>query len=915
MNVASFWSSIRQAIFRASITASLLGILAACQLHTAKESKTEAYPLREVSDHLKEQYAMFRARQISDVSYDLNIELSNTKTSFHAVNQINFNFAPLQNSPLTIDLNGGEIESITANGEDIEWQYNNYFISIDSKILNTGKNTLVISYNRPYSTSGDGLHRYQDEQSGNVYLYTNFEPYNANRLFPHFDQPDIKATYTLKVSAPKHWQVISSTRESKKIEHQDRTLWDFPKSALMSSYIFPLHAGPYKVWEDEYHGESSSIPLRLFARQELAEHVVEEDWFKFTKESFEFFNEYFELPYPYVKYDQIIVPEFNAGAMENLAAVTFTERFVKRGKKLKHERMRLANVIAHEMAHMWFGNLVTMRWWNGLWLNESFATYMANLQLEKASEFENTWNTFYTRTKQWAYNEDQRPTTHPIELPVPTTSDAFSNFDGITYGKGASVLKQLPHFVGPENFRKGIALYLRTHANGNTELQDFTGALEKTSQQNLKQWTKEWLNEEGLNTIQATPECKNNNLASVTIAQTAPPKHPTLRTQKTQIALIGINRKNNSSEIIDLIATRYSGASTTLKPSKPTPCPDLIFPNFDDWAYVKVNLDSKSQSVLLNHISAIDDEGLRTMLWQAQWDSVRDIQLRLDDYIQFVIKQLPSESNATIVRQVSDQLVNAFQYLNAIDPTKERYASLREQINATFETLIEQVPAGSDQQLMFFDAWVNSAHTPENFAKIRALLDGETLFKGIEPDQDRRWNMVKALNRYLAKGYEKYRKYERDRDLSDRGTVQYLVAHATRPLAENKAQWLEHIRDKAEPYKYATFREVMLELFPSNQNKLLEAFADEIFSMAESLSEWRDDRFMRSFSLHTLPDACTQSTSKGFEARLDTFANLSPTVNKMALFLLQENQRCVDIGALMAKAPVTKAPLTRSPTP
>ncbi|XQW83992.1 M1 family metallopeptidase [Thalassotalea piscium] len=471
-------------------------LLAACEknettsVSTQTQQSVKQNQLERVkSESLFADYAQMRSKQVSDISYNLQVKIGNKSEVFSGTTDINFTLADDNQNDLTIDFDSGNVESVLVNGKPASFNYEQWFITIPKDELNTGKNTIKISYQRPYATDGSGLHRFVDPENGEVYLYTDFEPYDANKLFPHFDQPDLKATYTMQVTAPKHWQIISSTRETSIKEMGENKLWSFPTSAKFSSYVFSLHAGNYAVWEDSFE----DIPLRVFARQSLAKYINTEEWFTPTKQSFGFYNKYFDVKYPFGKYDQVVAPDFNAGAMENVAAVTFSETYISRGEKSTQAKMSLANVIAHEMAHMWFGDLVTMRWWNGLWLNESFATYMANLAVEKASDFENLWDVFYSGTKQWAYSSDDSVNTHAIELPVPSTGDAMSNFDGITYGKGASVLKQLPYYLGEENFRLGVSNYLKKFSYKNTDLDDFIGELGKAAGKDMSEWTQDWL--------------------------------------------------------------------------------------------------------------------------------------------------------------------------------------------------------------------------------------------------------------------------------------------------------------------------------------------------------------------------------------------------------------------------------------
>lgn len=392
----------------------LVILLSACSSNVVEDIAPQSTAVQRLeASYLEESYARIRSKQVSNVAYKLKFNLSGDKAEFSG--QVEISFDLLNNKQdLTLDFSDGDVSRVNLNGQDIEIDYNSWFISIDRSMLTQGPQKIVVEFTHPYSKTGSGLYRFIDPEDERVYIYSDLEPYDANRIFPSFDQPDIKATYDMEVEVPSDWLVVTSRKETNVVDKGETKLWQFPISEKFSTYIFSLHAGHYHIWESK----AGDIPLRLMARQALAEHVVIEDWFEITRQGFAFFQDYFEVDYPFHKYDQLIVPDFNSGAMENTGAVTFSERFIRRGSYTTEERERIANVILHEMAHMWFGNLVTMDWWNGLWLNESFATYMAYLSATEATEFNRAWHSFFSRTKRWAYNTDEQVTNHPIELPV-----------------------------------------------------------------------------------------------------------------------------------------------------------------------------------------------------------------------------------------------------------------------------------------------------------------------------------------------------------------------------------------------------------------------------------------------------------------------------------------------------------------
>ncbi|MFC6977785.1 aminopeptidase N [Microbulbifer taiwanensis] len=668
--------------------------------------------------------------------------------------------------------------------------------------------------------------------------------------------------------------------------------WYFPQSAKFSSYIFSLHAGPFHVWEDDADG----IPLRLMARQSLAQYVKPDDWFTFTKQSFEFFQPYFEIDYPFVKYDQVIVPDFNAGAMENVAAVTFNEAYVSRGEKTQAQRMRLANVIAHEMAHMWFGDLVTMNWWDDLWLNESFATYMANLSLAENSEFTNTWENFYLGTKQWAYHSDLQPTTHAIQLPVKNTDEAFANFDGITYGKGGSILKQLPYYLGKEEFRKGVSNYLKDLSYKNSTLDDFMGHLGAAAGKDLDQWQQQWLYQAGLNTIAASFQCDKGEVTSLTLTQSAPEDYPTLREQRTQIGFY--NMENGSMVLSKAIPVLYQGGKTKIAEAVGQPCPQIVYPNEGDWAFAKVNLDPVSVENMSRHINDIEKPFTRLMLWQSLYDSVYDAKLPLDEYVSFALSNAGSERDINVVRLVSHHLGYAYSYLNqvAIDPAKRDELQLAIE-NFVWEQL-QQAQAGSDAQKTWFSTFTDVAHSETALADARLLLQGERNIDGLTLDPDMRWDLIALQNQHLFGDYEQAIERELAADNSDRSQLNAIAAEAVRPLAESKTKWLENILQHRDDFKLSQLKYAAFSLFPTEQGELYEANMERIISAMDEVNTSDAPEYVGTYA-KLFPLNCSDRGVQQLSEILDSGKPLNPLLEKALKNRRFENQRCLNMAALL----------------
>ena len=872
-----------------------LGAIIACLALTGCDnSPLTASEPRQISEFLYADAAELRAEQLSNISYGLQFNLDKQSESFSGVTEISFDLAAGNRDDLTIDLSQGDIQSITKNGKPVVFSYDQWFISIPATELSAGRNTLVISYSHPYSTDGSGLHRFIDPENGDIYLFTDFEPYDANRLFPHFDQPDLKASYTLKVSAPGDWQVISATRETSIEQLGDKNHWTFPTSAVFSSYIFSLHAGNYAVWEDQFE----DIPLRLFARQSLAQYVKTDEWFVPTKQSFAFFNDYFGIRYPFGKYDQIIVPDFNAGAMENVGAVTFNEAYIAKSEKSTLAKMRLANVIAHEMAHMWFGDLVTMRWWNGLWLNESFATYMANLALSKASDFDKVWEVFYSRTKQWAYRTDDSVNTHPIELAVASTGEAMTNFDGITYGKGASVLKQLPYYLGEENFRVGVSNYLKKFSYKNTDLDDFVGELGKAADIDLTQWTQDWLYQAGLNTIRVDYHCADNRLSQLRIHQTAPEGFPTLREQRVQIGFYTLSESGLSRT--SAVPVTYSGATTDVPEVVGISCPDLVYPNEEDWGYVKVDLDKNSLAVAKQSINAVDSSMMRLMLWQSLIDSVSDAKLSAATFVEFALANIGDETDLNVARVIGGGLLKSLDYLSTATRLKVKdYSATYAQVENLHWQLLSNAQAGSDMQKYWYSNYVDLSKSPVHLNNLQKILDGEKTFSDLTIDQDKRWEIVAALNRYQHGDYVSRLKAEKLRDNSDTGVKYAIYSEALRPHPEVKAQWFAVLIDNPDKLKLSTLRYIMAGLFPAEQASLKQPFNAQILAQIPVLNAGTDLGLTRSFASSMLPAQCTAQSERRLASLVDDYSSMKPQILKAVKAKHQTVERCIKALALL----------------
>ena len=846
---------------------------------------------RPAENTLPAEYAGFRSARLDDVEYDLRLNLDEGAESFSGRVILKFRLSEAEH-PLTIDFADGTVESVAVNGESVEPDYQGNFITVPGDALREGANEILVEYRHPYSTSGQGLHRFVDPEDSRVYLHTHFEPYDANRVFPCFDQPDLKAHFSLEVTAPASWQVVSAASDW---QVEDETggarKWRFARTGPISTYIFPLHAGDYRVWESEADG----IPLRLFARHSLAPYVVPEDWFRLTRQGFEFFQEWFDMPYPYGKYDQLIVPEFNIGGMENVAAVTYSEGFIRRGEYTRQNRESMANVLLHEMSHMWFGDLVTPAWWDGLWLKEAFATYMAFLAQAEATEFADAWHMFYAQSKQRAYEADQLVTTHPIEVPVEDTHSAFANFDRITYQKGASVLTQLSHYVGHDAFRAGVRLYLNRHAGGTTRLEDFIAALETASGRDLAHWVTEWLERAGLNGLEVELSCEDGVIESLRLRQTAPEDHPTLRTHRLQLGLYRLGEDADDFQTT-LIPVLVKGGETEVEAARGSLCPDMAYPNHGDWAFIKVHLDPATLRVLGDRLPRITDPLLRSMFLQSFWDMTRDARFNLFDYVDLALEIASTENSDRVVLQLSSAMEDAARYLWRLPPSADpdRIRSLKN-IEDFVAERIRLADRGSDRQTLWIDAYLNIAHSPEAAERIGAWLQpGEAV--SVHLDQDRRWNAVVTLNALGAADGEELRRRELASDPSDNGRRKSLAAEAARPEEGNKRSWLDRIRDPAADLSLARRRAVMWNLFPPNQYLLQAALFADILGSLPRVGEQHEDAFLSSYGA-MIPKLCREESVSRLAQAVENHGDINPILLRALKVAHQEDARCLRMAA------------------
>ena len=681
--------------------------------------------------NIKQAEAIERSALVKVKSYRIDLDLTTGAENFRVITTISF--AGLKPGASTyIDCVGSKVISASLNGVDFDPNFDGETIYIPEI---AAENVLVIEHDGVYSNTGEGLHRFVDPVDNEVYLYTQFETGDARRMYACFDQHDQKATFTISTITPKHWEVISNYGiESTKGLDGDRKFIHFAQSQVISTYVTAIVAGPYTSVHNEYKGEKT-IPLGIYARKSFFQYVDAENIFEVTKQGFAYFEKTFGLAYPFGKYDQIAVAEYNWGAMENVGCVTFHEDvLIFRSKVTERNYVSRATTIHHEMAHMWFGDLVTMKWWDDLWLNESFAEWASYQSVSESTKYKQAWTEFNSLRKNWAYRVDQLTTTHPIATEMVDLDAVRTNFDGISYAKGASVLQQLVAHVGRDNFIKGLRLYFAKHAFGNTTLKDLIDQLEAASGRDLTPWVSTWLRTAGVNTLRPVIEVSGDTYASISIQQevpTMPLGSTELRPHRLHVGLFDIagdKLTRRTSVELDV-----EGALTEVKALASAKVADLVLINDKDQTYAKLRFDHRSIATMKSHLGSLDDSLARGLIWASLWDSCRDGELSATDYVTIALNALKSESDISIVSATLMQIDTAiWAYAN---PTKRD--ALRAHVGQSVEALLDASAAGSDHQMAFARAFANFAFTPAHYDRIKAILDGS--INGLVIDAEIRW--------------------------------------------------------------------------------------------------------------------------------------------------------------------------------
>ena len=802
-------------------------------------------------ENLTRTEAVERANILDVHSYHVEIDLTQGSELFGSTTRVKF--SAKEGSSSFIDAITGAVHSVVLNGEVLDPTKVSDGIRIQLPSL-SNDNELVVVAQGKYTNTGEGLHRFVDPVDQEVYLYTQFEVPDSRRMFAVFEQPDLKATFSFNITAPSYWKVVSNSPTPEPHELREGvSVWNFEPTPRISSYITALVAGPYVEVNDQLVSSSGKvIPLGVFCRKSLFEHLDAEYIFEKTKQGFEFFESQFGVAYPFEKYDQLFVPEFNAGAMENAGAVTFTETYVFRSKVTDATRERRVVTILHELAHMWFGDLVTMRWWNDLWLNESFAEYASTLATQEATEWHGAWATFASLEKSWAYRQDQLPSTHPIVAEINDLEDVQVNFDGITYAKGASVLKQLVAWVGQEPFMRGVSSYFKKHAYQNTELKDLLRELETESGRELSEWSKLWLETAGVNLLRPEIEEKDGIIESFAILQSAIADYPYLRPHRLAVGFYNeVAGKLVRTERVEL---DVQGAKTLVPQLVGKARPALVLLNDDDLTYAKIRLDEHSFATALAKLSGIEDPLARALVWGSVWDATRDGETSGRAFIELVLAHIGEETESTTMMTLLRQLLTVANLY--VSPQHRLEAQLK--VADGLWRLAQNAQSGSDAQLQFAKFFAQFARDNQQLTQVADLLSGKTQLDGLEIDTDLRWELLTALS-VGGKVTKERIDVELEADNTANGQKAHAAAIAGLPDLKSKQEIFDKLVD-TDQMSNALVNSASLAFGRVLDTSVLEPFVDQYFSKVLQIWESKSYHMAEYLLVNLYPLAIVSSS-------------------------------------------------------
>ncbi|MEU3244310.1 aminopeptidase N [Streptomyces sp. NPDC006875] len=671
--------------------------------------------------------AQTRAKLLDVHHYGIELDLTRGDETFDSRTVIRF--TARADADTFVELKPAELRSVTLDGQPLDPE------TLDGNRLpleglTAGEHELRLDTVMHYSRTGEGMHRFTDPTDGETYLYTQLFMEDVQRVFAAFDQPDLKAVFDLTVTAPDTWTVLSNGIT----EHLGEGRWKAGPTPLISTYLVAVAAGPWHSVRTEHRG----LPFGIHCRRSLAPYLDTDadEILDVTRACFDRYHEKFDEPYPFDSYDQAFVPEFNAGAMENPGLVTFRDEFVYRSAVTDTERQTRAMVIAHEMAHMWFGDLVTLRWWDDIWLNESFAEYMGYQTLTEATRFTDTWTDFGVTRKPWGYDADQRPSTHPVAPDpdaVPDTASAMLNFDGISYAKGASALRQLVVWLGEKDFLAGINTHFARHKFANATLADFIDSLAAATERDVHAWAAAWLRTTGVDTLRPT------------LTETQDTWRLTVEHDGTRPHRIAVGAYDTVPGENGRLVPR-DRVETDLPQSEPVDLgpgrrPALLVLNDGDLSYAKIRFDTDSFRTVRDALSGLPEPLTRAVVWNALRDAVRDGELPAMAYVDAARTHLPHETDLALVQGVLT--FAATQVAGRLLPPEDRPTALAT-LSDLCRDLLRRTEDGDNPGLRLTAVrhYIDVAAHPDT---ISAWFSEGTVPGGPELDPELRWRVLGRL--------------------------------------------------------------------------------------------------------------------------------------------------------------------------
>lgn len=853
-----------------------------------------------------------RGELLRELRYEIKLDLEPDSERFSGNVKVFFDLTRdglAKDSPLQLDFSEGTVLQFIVNGQRIEnFDYNRRRLLLPRANLRMGTNTIEVDYEHTYSANGFGLNKYIDPVDSEVYVSTHFGLFSANAVFPCFDQPSLKARVTLKVEAPRSWQVASGGTVTAPVENgADRAEWSFAPTAPVATSLFFLAGGPFKIWT----GKSKKIPLRLWARKSFASSVSADKWLELSRKGIEYFQDYLGLPFPFKKYDQILLPDFPREASESEGLSAFTERLAVRSRWRNRDEEKWTQVVLHEIVHAWLGVSVSPDWWNDSWFFEGLAAFLANEALVAKTPFKKAWMSFNADDKAWAIDEDRMSTTHALDLGLSDTDEAEAQTDGITYGKSVAVIRMLRAELGEKKFRASLKAFLQTYASKSAATADFFTIAKKGSEGDLSSWRKDWLQSAGINRLLPELSCAKGKIRTLAIRQEVSPFAKNLRTHRLSIALLKRDADQNLA-VFKRISLNAKGLRTIVAAARGLSCPELVMLNENDEAYVLADLDEAGLKAVTKGLSSIAEPSMRLQLWQTLWHAFEDKRLKAADFAALTLDHLGDEKDPLIVEKVIGLIVGKktlepmelsswpsfFYYLPKNDPA---IATLRQSLIKKFETLFwnsySKAAAGTSLKGLFLEAFFAVSESPEALAQMAKLL-GDAKAAELRPDL--RWSIILQLNRQNYSEARVLQTAESKRDDSSLAKAMTLAAEIGRPDAFVKAEWFQKL-DPLGDWKAGAFRFMVKNLFPPQQRDLQESFVDGFYERLEASFKPDKLEFSEIYGNYLVPLLCKPSSQerlKAFLRKHQSNKNFSAALRKELAQALVREERCLAIKSL-----------------